>query len=113
MLVFGREPQRDHPGAPDRPAVPEEAEKAEGEEPPVRDISWGLLNSPSNIRMTGISFVTRERGVRAVKDAISREVLAGLEAAGIAVASATFEMTGLPTVRVEGDVTRGQGHERA
>jgi photosystem II stability/assembly factor-like uncharacterized protein len=32
------------------------------EEPPVRDISWELLNSPTNIRMTGVSFVTRELG---------------------------------------------------
>ena len=73
-------------------------------------VYWRLTDNWLDL---SVRFVTRERGVREVKDAISREVLAGLEAAGIAVASATFEVTGLPTVRVEGDVTRGRGNERA
>ncbi len=47
-----------------------------------------------------VRFVTRERGVREVKDAISREVLAALDEAGIPIASATVELTGLPPVRV-------------
>ena len=34
-----------------------------------------------------------------MKDAMSREVLAGLVEAGIGIASATFEITGLPPVR--------------
>ncbi|HEX2220471.1 MAG TPA: mechanosensitive ion channel domain-containing protein [Gemmatimonadales bacterium] len=64
-------------------------------------VYWRLTD---NWLELSVRFVTRERGVRAVKDAISREVLAGLEAAGIPVASATFEVTGLPTVRVTGSV---------
>jgi hypothetical protein len=32
------------------------------EAPPVTDISWELLNSPTNASVTGISFVDRERG---------------------------------------------------
>jgi small-conductance mechanosensitive channel len=48
-----------------------------------------------------VRFVTRERGVRAVKDAMSREILAGFEGAGIQVASATFEVVGLPPLKVE------------
>jgi small-conductance mechanosensitive channel len=64
-------------------------------------VYWRLTD---NWLELSVRFVTRERGVRGVKDAISREVLAGLEAAGIQVASATFEVTGLPAVRVTGDV---------
>lgn len=47
-----------------------------------------------------VRFVVRDRGIRDVKDAVSREVLRELEAAGIALASATFEVTGLPPLRV-------------
>jgi small-conductance mechanosensitive channel len=58
-----------------------------------------------------LRFVTRERGVREVKDAISRELLAALDQAGIPIASATFELTGVPRVRVDletGSVRRGE-----
>lgn len=61
-------------------------------------VYWRLTD---NWLELSVRFVTRERGVRAVKDAISREVLAGLDAAGIPIASATFELTGLPAVRVK------------
>lgn len=50
-----------------------------------------------------VRFVVRDRGIRDVKDAISREVLRELDAAGIALASATFEVVGLPPVRVTVD----------
>ncbi len=43
---------------------------------------------------------TRDHGVRDLKDAMSRDTLAGLDAAGIGTASATFEVTGLPEVRL-------------
>ncbi|SEL73689.1 Small-conductance mechanosensitive channel [Blastococcus sp. DSM 46786] len=46
-------------------------------------------------------FLTGVYGVRDVKDAMSREVLAELDAAGIGLASATFEVVGLPSLRVE------------
>ena len=45
-------------------------------------------------------FLTGVYGVRDVKDAISREVLAALDEAGIGLASATFEVVGLPPLRV-------------
>jgi small-conductance mechanosensitive channel len=45
-----------------------------------------------------VRFIARDHGVRKMKDALSREVLAGFEAAGIGIASATFEITGLPQV---------------
>jgi hypothetical protein len=39
--------------------------------------------------------------VREIKDAMSREILAALDAAGIEIASGTYEIVGLPPVRVE------------
>ncbi len=47
-----------------------------------------------------VRFLTGVYGVRDVKDAMSREVLAGLDEAGIGLASATFEVVGLPPLRV-------------
>ncbi len=48
-----------------------------------------------------LRFVVRHRGVRSVKDRISRDVLAGLDEAGIGIASATYDIVGLPPVRVQ------------
>ncbi|WP_432506588.1 mechanosensitive ion channel family protein [Kineococcus arenarius] len=47
-----------------------------------------------------LRFLVPHRGVRAVKDAMTRQVLAGLDEAGIGVASATYEVVGLPPVRL-------------
>jgi small-conductance mechanosensitive channel len=46
-----------------------------------------------------VRFITPDRGVRNIKDAMAREVLARLDAAGIAIASATFEISALPPVQ--------------
>ncbi len=46
-----------------------------------------------------LRFLVHHRGVREVKDAVSRQVLAGLDAAGIGIASATYDVVGLPPVR--------------
>ena len=48
-----------------------------------------------------VRFVTEARGVREVKDAMSRDILAALDETGIGLASATFDIVGLPTVRLE------------
>ena len=45
-----------------------------------------------------VRFITADHGVRDVKDAMSRDVIAALDAAGIGIASATFEVVGLPEV---------------
>jgi small-conductance mechanosensitive channel len=47
-------------------------------------------------------FVVEEQGIREVKDAISRDILDDFSDAGIGIASATFEIVGLPPVRVAG-----------
>jgi len=48
-----------------------------------------------------LRFIAEERGVRDVKDAMSRDVLGALDTAGIGIASATFEIVGLPPVRLQ------------
>lgn len=48
-----------------------------------------------------VRFITRAHGVRDVKDAMSREIIAALDLAGIGIASATFEIVGLPPLRLE------------
>ena len=54
-----------------------------------------------------VRFVAKEHGVRGLKDAMSREILDRLDAAGIGVASATYDIVGLPTVKVERAKTGG------
>ncbi len=46
-----------------------------------------------------VRFIAEDHGVRDLKDAMTRDILAALDAAGIGVASATFEIVGLPTPR--------------
>jgi small-conductance mechanosensitive channel len=48
-----------------------------------------------------VRFLTGDHGVRHVKDAISREILRGLDEAGIQIASATYDIVGFPPVRIE------------
>jgi small-conductance mechanosensitive channel len=48
-----------------------------------------------------VRFVVRDRGIRDVKDAMSRDILRQLDAAGIGLASTTFEVVGMPPLRVE------------
>lgn len=50
-----------------------------------------------------VRFVVRETEVRAVKDAIARELLRALDAAGIGIASATSEIVGFPPLRAQVD----------
>lgn len=47
-----------------------------------------------------VRFVTRDHGIREIKDKMSREILAALDEAKIGVASTTFEIVGLPPVQV-------------
>lgn len=47
-----------------------------------------------------LRFLVGSRGVREVKDRISRQVLGELEGAGIGLASATYNIVGLPEVRL-------------
>ena len=48
-----------------------------------------------------VRFLCRAHDVRALKDAISRDLLTGLEAAGIGVASSTYDIVGFPPLRLD------------
>jgi small-conductance mechanosensitive channel len=50
-----------------------------------------------------VRFIVEDHGIRRVKDAMSREILPALEKAGIGIASATFEIVGLPPLRFNDD----------
>ena len=47
-----------------------------------------------------LRFIVEPYEVRSVKDAMSREILAALDAAGIGIGSSTFEIVGLPPLRI-------------
>ena len=49
-----------------------------------------------------VRFVAAAHGVRDIKDRIARSVLAKFDASRIEIASATYEIVGLPAVRVQG-----------
>jgi small-conductance mechanosensitive channel len=49
-----------------------------------------------------VRFVVRDHGMREVKDAIARTILTRFEQAGIELASATYEITHMPPLRIDG-----------
>lgn len=53
-----------------------------------------------------VRFIAKDHGIRDLKDGMSRDILKALDDAGIAIASATFEIVGLPPLRIE---DRGTG----
>jgi hypothetical protein len=53
------------------------------------------------VEMT-VRFLVPDHGVRERKDSMARDVLAALERSGIGVASTTYEIVGMPPLRVEG-----------
>jgi small-conductance mechanosensitive channel len=59
-----------------------------------------FLNLTDNWIELHLRVLTPIRGTRAVKDEIQRNVIARFEEAGIGIASATFEIVGLPPVQV-------------
>jgi small-conductance mechanosensitive channel len=46
-------------------------------------------------------FIARDHGVREMKDRMSREILDAFDDAGVGIASATFDIVGLPPIKVE------------
>lgn len=60
-----------------------------------------------------VRFITEAHGVRSVKDRMSRDLLSAMDEAGLGVASATFELTRLPPLRVQWDreLARPLAHE--
>lgn len=48
-----------------------------------------------------VRFLVDDHGIREVKDAVTRDVVAGFEEAGIKIASTSFEVTAVPPLRIE------------
>lgn len=48
-----------------------------------------------------VRFLVRTHKIRDLKDSISREIMDGLDAAGIGIASGTYDIVGLPPIRIE------------
>jgi small-conductance mechanosensitive channel len=55
-----------------------------------------------------VRFIAEDVGGRALKDAMSREILQALDAAGIRIASATVELVGLPPLRLQTEDASGR-----
>jgi small-conductance mechanosensitive channel len=68
-------------------------------------VYWQLTD---NWLELAVRFVTRERGVRELKDAMSREILSELQAVGISIASGTYAIVELPPVRVVDERVSGE-----
>jgi small-conductance mechanosensitive channel len=69
------------------------------EEPSLESrVFWRLTD---NWLELSLRFVVPTHGARLIKDAMSRDILAALNEAGIGIASTTLEIVGLPTLRVE------------
>src|SRR5581483_7040529 len=49
-----------------------------------------------------VRFLCGTHDIRGLKDRISREILSGLEASSIGIASGTYEIVGIPPIRLEG-----------
>jgi small-conductance mechanosensitive channel len=58
-----------------------------------------------------LRFLAQDAGVRELKDAMSRDIIDQLDQAGIGVASGTYEIVGLPPVRVVMDEKKQNGNE--
>ncbi|BBL77235.1 mechanosensitive ion channel family protein [Methylomagnum ishizawai] len=58
-----------------------------------------------------VRFIVPDRGIREVKDALSRDILAEFERAGLGFASTTFEIVGLPPLRVSPGAAGSTGEE--
>ena len=56
-----------------------------------------------------VRFLYNVRGVRDLKDAMSRDILTAFDAAGIGIASATYDIVGFPPVRFQNAPAAGGG----
>ncbi|HEX3653433.1 MAG TPA: mechanosensitive ion channel family protein [Rhizomicrobium sp.] len=66
------------------------------ENPSPRDY-WRLTD---NWIEMSVRFVVLDHGVRGIKDAMSREIIAKLKAAGLGIASGTYQVVGMPKLQV-------------
>ena len=52
-----------------------------------------------------VRFVVREHGIRDLKDSVSRDLLKGFDAAGIKIATTTYNIVGFPPLQIENELT--------
>jgi len=69
-----------------------------GQDSPGPRVYWRLTDNW--LEMT-VRFVVRDHGIRAVKDAMSRDILRDLKAAGIGIASGTYAIVEAPPLKVQ------------
>ena len=50
-----------------------------------------------------VRFISRTHGIRELKDAMSRDILEAFDKEGIGIASGTYEIVGMPPIKVEMD----------
>jgi small-conductance mechanosensitive channel len=67
------------------------------DENPGPRVYWRLTD---NWIEMSLRFVVRDHGVRGVKDAMSREIIGNLKAAGLGIASGTYQIVGVPKLEV-------------
>lgn len=67
---------------------------------PLEDLGSGVfLRITDNWVELALRFVSPSHGSRALKDAMSRDILAAFNEAGIGIASSTYDIVGLPPIR--------------
>ena len=52
-----------------------------------------------------VRFVVREHGIRDLKDAVSRDILKSFDAAGIRIATTTYNVVGFPSLQIENSLS--------
>ena len=52
-----------------------------------------------------VRFVVREHGIRDLKDSVSRDLLKAFDAAGIKIATTTYNIIGFPLLQIENELT--------
>lgn len=68
------------------------------------EVYWRITD---NWLELSLRFLVPHRGVRGIKDRMSRDILAGLDDAGVGIASATYDIVGVPTIRVADETGGG------
>ena len=56
-----------------------------------------------------LRFVVEEHGIRDIKDKMSRQIIDQLDAAGIGIASATYDIVGMPPLKIVDGRGDGEG----
>lgn len=68
-----------------------------GDENPGPRVYWRLTD---NWIEMSVRFVVPDHGARGIKDAISRDIINNLKAAGLGIASGTYQIVGVPKLQV-------------